>query len=444
MARQKSIGVRERLTSLMPAANVRALAREVGLVERARKVDSVPLLWSLVLGFAVGKERTIAAVRRAYEKATNKTLAPSTFYDRFTPELVRFLQRVLESVLDQVARPTGVARAYLAAFKDVIAIDATVIRLHDLLAGTYRGCRTNHTKAALKLHVVMSARGGGPRSVKITEERKNDGRTLIVGRWVEQKLLLFDLGYFRYQLFDCIARNKGYFVSRLKVNANPLIVAAHRAWRGQSVPIVGQRLQDVLARLQRKVLDVEIEADFSRRIYAGKRSRATRRFRLVGVFDDETGQYHLYVTNLPADRFPAEAVAAIYRARWAVELLFKSLKSDFALEDLRSTKKHVVDALVYATVLTWVASTSVRDLVANHVGAEARRLTRLRWTRVFRACADDILAVLLAPPRHGRRRAAFLEAFLLAEALDPHRNRSSLLEDADHGRPARRRQPKVA
>ena len=444
MARRKSIGVRERLTTLMPPARMRALAQEVGLVKRQRKVDPVALLWSLILGFALGKERTITALRRAFEKATNTSLVPSSFYDRFTPALVRFLVRVLESVLDKVAEPTRAAQHYLAAFKDVVAIDSTVIRLHDLLAGTYRGCRTNHTKAALKLHVVMSARGGGPRRVKITEERKNDGRTLTVGKWVEQKLLLFDLGYFRYQLFDCIARNKGFFLSRLKVNANPLITATHRAWRGQSVPIVGQRLRDVLGRLQRKVLDVEIEANFSRRQYAGKRSGATGSFRLIGVFNEETAQYHLYVTNLPADGFPAEAVAAIYRARWAVELLFKSLKSDYALEDMPSSRKHIVDALVYATVLTWVVSHAVRDLLAAHVGAEARRITSLRWTTVFRVCADDLLAVLLLPPRHGRLRAAALESLLLAEALDPHRNRATLLEDADHGRPARRRHPKAA
>ncbi len=184
MARRRPIGPRERLTSLMPAASVRALAREVGLAKQARKVDLVPLRWSLVLGFGVGKERTIAAVRRALERAKSTTLAPSALHDRFTPELVRLLQRVHESVHDQVTRPTGVARAYLAAFEDVVAIDAMVIRLHDLLAGAYRGCRTNHPKAALEMNVVMSALGA-PGSDRISEERKNDGRPLIVGRRVE-------------------------------------------------------------------------------------------------------------------------------------------------------------------------------------------------------------------------------------------------------------------
>lgn len=39
------------------------------------------------------------------------------------------------------------------------------------------------------------------------------------------RLLLFDLGYFRYQLFDAIGRQGGYFLTRLKQNANPEIIA---------------------------------------------------------------------------------------------------------------------------------------------------------------------------------------------------------------------------
>jgi IS4 transposase len=98
-----------------------------------------------------------------------------------------------------------------------------------LLEKAFPACRTNHTKAALKAHVVLGVRGNGDHSVKVTSERVHDGPVFTVGPWVRDKLLLFDLGYFRYQLFDCIARNKGFFLSRLKVNANPLITATHGA-----------------------------------------------------------------------------------------------------------------------------------------------------------------------------------------------------------------------
>ncbi|RMG15977.1 MAG: hypothetical protein D6731_07210, partial [Planctomycetota bacterium] len=148
-----------------------------------------------MFGFAFGGERTLAALRRAYQTATGKSLVPSAFRDRFDASLVRYVQAAVGLVLDRLAEPTRALAGELAAFKEVLVTDATVIRLHDLLAKAFPGCRTNHTKAALKLHIVMRVNGNGPKSVKVTSERKNDGRVLQVGKWVRDRLLLFDLGY---------------------------------------------------------------------------------------------------------------------------------------------------------------------------------------------------------------------------------------------------------
>ena len=435
MARTKSIGLRDRLTSLFPNRNLWTLARESGFVVRTRKIEPPAFVWALVFGFAFGGERTLAALRRAYETATKTTLVPSAFYDRFDASLVRFLQAVVGQLLDGLTQPSHALAGEWAAFKEVVATDATVIRLHDFLAKTFPGSRTNHSKAALKLHVVMTVNGNGPKSVKVTSGKRNDGKVFGVGKWVKDRLLLFDLGYYRYQLFDCIRRNGGYFVSRLKVNANPLVVAVHRQWRGASIPLVGERLQDVIARLTREEIDAEIEVQFKRRRYAGKRSSACERFRLVGVRNEETGCYHLYVTNLPADRFPANEIAAIYRARWTVELLFKQLKSDFGLEQMPSRKKHVVLALVYAAIVTWVASRELLLAVRQLLGTEGRRVTDGRWTRLLRTWAALLLVVVTSPPRHGRELARTIEFALLAEGPDPHRNRLSLVEEVENGIP---------
>jgi len=41
-----------------------------------------------------------------------------------------------------------------------------------------------------------------------------------LGPWLKGCILLLDIGYFKYLFFDRIVRYGGYFVSRLKVNAN--------------------------------------------------------------------------------------------------------------------------------------------------------------------------------------------------------------------------------
>jgi len=41
-----------------------------------------------------------------------------------------------------------------------------------------------------------------------------------LGPWLKGCILLLDIGYFKYLFFDRIVRYGGYFVIRLKVNAN--------------------------------------------------------------------------------------------------------------------------------------------------------------------------------------------------------------------------------
>jgi putative transposase len=324
----------------------------------------------------------------------------------------------------------GVARGLegpLAAFRDVVLTDSTVIRLHDLLEKRFPACRTNHTKAALKAHTIMSVRGVGEQSVKVTAEREHDGPVFRVGPWVRDHLLMFDLGYFRYQLFACIGRNGGYFLTRLKANANPTIVAVNRNHRGRAIPLVGQRLRDVADRMQRQVLDVEVEVRFPRRRYAGRVHRDTQRLRVVGLLDRTTGEYHLYVTNVPTEKLAAEDVGIVYSLRWQVELLFKELKSHYRIEDMPSSKRVVVEVLLYAALLTMVISRRLLALVRQRLAAMADRLPEQRWAAVFVSVAHDLLTVATRPLSEVRPLLCRLERVLLHEAVDPNAARQGLL-----------------
>jgi len=433
MARSKCIDVQEVLTSLISARRLNRLARETGVVVRNRKVKALALFWSLVLGFGAGSERTLAGLRRHFEQASGVTLVPSAFYLRFTPALARLLKTVLVEVLDKVSEQTGALKGPLSAFRDVVAIDATVIRLHDLLAKAFPACRTNHTRAAVKLHAVMSVTGKGPRSVKLTSERVHEGPVLRAGRWVEGRLLLFDLGYYRFQLFACIERCKGYFVTRLKDRANPTITAVHCRWRGASIPLVGQRLADVLPRLKRQVLDVEVELTFKRRSYNGKRSVARARFRLVGVRNPGGEGYHLYLTNVPPEQLSAEDIAATYAARWMIELVFRELKRHYRLDQVPSAKRHVVEALLYAALLALVVSRQLLAALRQRSNQPDDRLPEERWAALFAQFAQHMLWLLLSPRAERRPFAKALARVLAAEAVDPNCSRRRLLARVESG-----------
>jgi IS4 transposase len=428
MARTKTIGIKKVLTELLPRRQLQRLAEEVGLTKRRRKVEVHPLFWTLVLGFGAGRERTIAGLRRAYEKATGCQLVASAFYDRFTPALTRLLRTVAGILIAKVAEPARSLAGPLAAFRDVVLTDSTVIRLHDLLKKAFPACRTNHTQAALKLHTVMSATGAGPRSIKLTAERAHDGPVFTVGKWVKDRLLLFDLGYFRFQLFSCIERNGGYFIVRLKKSADPVVVAVHRCWRGRAVPMVGRRVSEFLDRLQRQTLDVEVEVSFKRRAYGGVRHKDRQHFRLVGVRDPLTHEYHLYLTNIPPSRLTPSDIAQTYAARWVIELFFRELKTHYRAEDMPSAKRPIVEALIYAVLITFVVSRALLAALRRKLGSLASRVREERWAGLFADAALDILRVLVWRPGAAAHLSRRLDATLLHEALDPNVGRRLLLQ----------------
>ncbi|BCV22456.1 transposase [Moorella sp. Hama-1] len=180
-----------------------------------------------------------------------------------------------------------------------------------------------------------------------------------------------------------ITRNGGHFVSRLKQTANPTIVSVLRKYRGQAIDLAGKSLQDVLPHLKREVLDVLVEISFKRRSYKEKASLAKETYRLIGILDQGTNEYHLYLTSLSPEQISAEDVAILYGARWSVELIFKELKRIYQLDVINSGKDDVVESLVLVAMLALVVSHRVLNFMRRIVPEKGNRWTPMRWAEAF-------------------------------------------------------------
>ena len=92
--------------------------------------------------------------------------------------------------------------------------------------------------------------------------------------------------------------------------------------------------------------------------------------------------------------------ATIYRCRWEVELLFRELKTRYELDEFDTTKKHIVEILVYAALLSLITSRTLLNLATAAVRADGRRRSENlpgttdppRATRYCHATGGDVLA----------------------------------------------------
>jgi hypothetical protein len=149
------------------------------------------------------------------------------------------------------------------------------------------------------------------------------------------------------------------------------------------------------------------------------------------VRDPVTNEYHLYMTNIAADRLTAEEVAQVYAARWEVELLFKELKSHYRIADLPSSNRAVVESLLYAAILTLALSRRLLGEVRRKLRSTAKRLPEMRWAVIFNEIAKDLLGLLTYSKEESKPLERRLIRMLLHEAVDPNVSRPALLESIE-------------
>lgn len=365
MSGSKRSKIIEVLASAVPDKWIEAQGKALGVVQRRRKVDLVALVTVLILGQPPSKRRSLEGLRRAFELAAGARLARSSFHDRFTPQLATLIRLLALKLAERLASATcAQLRCAIEGVCNIFAIDATVFAGH-------------------KLHAVTNVVGTGARRVKLTDKDTHDVTVWKrIGKWVKGHLLIMDLGYYDFHLFWRIHQQGGFFLSRAKTNFNPTIVSSNRTHRGRAIAVKGAKLQDVLERMQRQVFDLTVEVVVNKRKYRGKRSRVQHQMRLVGIWNEAAGRYHMYLTNLGPDALKAEVVGEVYRLRWQVELMWMSLKSEGRLDQIPTNKASVFNALMWSSLAYVLAGRTLLNWLRERISGEQWVSTRL-FERVF-------------------------------------------------------------
>ncbi len=432
---------------LFPSHWLRRIGRETGAMQRHRQVDIVPFFWTLLLGPAGGRYRTLASLQRVFQLMGSCKLVTSAFLKRFHDGLVRFLRVCTERALAQQQQRIGVP-AIFRCFRDVLLVDSTLIAVTDALASLYPGPRKNTCPAAIKVNTIYSITTGTVTKLTIAPGTRAETRFLRIGKEIQGKLLLFDLGYFSYSAFERIDFHGGFFISRMKKNANPVIVGERRVSSGRHRRLVGEKLWDVIGGLKRDLLDVDVEVIARRKLRSdnklGRKTETSRlRLRVVGVRNPDTGNHHVYITNVACETMTPEQIAIAYSNRWVVELLFRELKHCYGLRDFPSSDPNVVKALIYAALLRVALSRTALSILRRRLLGKrrdtgtafsmalehqvTRRTPELRAAEVFSTFAPFLLPEVLAKAGVIWERR-HLESLMFLSMLDPNKSRELLCD----------------
>jgi IS4 transposase len=177
-----------------------------------------------------------------------------------------------------------------------------------------------------------------PKVVWFTSAATNDHVLLSKLELSSDKIYVFDKGYSDYQSFKKFSDHEVGFVTRIKDNAVYEVIENNEIQEH----IHSGVLEDTIIELSVKQGNKEEKL----------------RLRKVRFYDRVLKREFEFLTNL--FEFRADMIAALYKIRWQIELLFKQLKQNFPLKYFLGDNENAIKIQIYCALIANLLMTVVQ------------------------------------------------------------------------------------
>jgi transposase len=218
----------------------------------------------------------------------------------------------------------------MEVIKKLFIVDSTVISLFkDILKVAGRPRKDGKSKGGIKAHVIIHAAELMPCLLRFTEGSRHDHTFLKHLNLPEGSYLVMDKGYTDYYQYAQWTERGIFFITRMKNNAK------------------FESLQEV---------DLPQDKDQE-------------------ILKDETITVH-YTLELEAS-----TIAAIYKYRWQIELLFKKLKQNFPLKYFLGDNQNAIEIQIWCALISLLLMEVIRkQLKRNWAFSNMVAITRFHLT----------------------------------------------------------------
>jgi IS4 transposase len=263
-----------------------------------------------------------ANTQHHYHLGTGK-LARSTLSDANTRRPPAIFEQVFASLAGTADRQTRQEGAVM-----VRLIDSSPIPLSKLCNWTTWNGRIR----GMKLHVVYDPIADVPTCTKVTPANVNDveiGQKTSISPGMTY---VFDKGYCRFDWWQKINDDGAFFVTRAKVNQR-LRAVQHRALR------------------KRKGDGFKIIADDEVKLVSKSNSRLPIPLRRIRVRREKAGLITLLTNDLTRS---AIEIAALYKSRWQIELLFRWIKQHLDVRKFLGLNENAIRLQLLAAMIAYL------------------------------------------------------------------------------------------
>jgi len=252
----------------------------------------------------------------------------STLADTNERRDYRIYEEFAKSMMQRARRAYANTELAIDVDNAVYALDASVI---DLTLSLFPWAKFRKTKGAIKLHAMLDLRGNIPAFLTITDGKVHDVKAAPQVPIEPDGIYVVDRGYVDFAWLWSIQQADAFFVTRLKKSIKWSRVISHPVDKS-----LGLRC------------DQEI-------LLSTKRLQAFYPIRLRRIsFRDETqGRTLVFLTNNFV--LPSETIAALYKARWEIELFFKWIKQNLRVKAFYGTSPNAVKTQIWIAMIVYLS-----------------------------------------------------------------------------------------
>ena len=373
------------------------------IIRHSRKFTAAGFLQTL-LSSAVTGLASLNQIAGDLKDRNHPGMARQSLHQRFDTRSTAFLMTVLCDLMQQ-RYSTAATAIGSSGIQRILIEDASSQVMPKSNADAFPAHGNHHGKTAgVKIDLAFDLLTGFVVSHSLhvaTEQDKSIGKEFVI-EVRRGDLVLRDMGYLSLSEFTAIEQREAWWLTRLPLTTGVMLVDGRslekylKSFRGYIID-----LDAIVGAQGNKCRLVAMRA--APEVSAARRAERRKKARDCGKDPCPKGLirygWHLMLTNLSKEQADVSQLAAIYRARWAVEIQFRAWKQALNLGKAlnRKSNEHHLQALVLAGMIAHQLGMRIAQRIGNMVGRAG-----LSYEKLY-----DLLAVRLVKARDPAEIAAF-------------------------------------
>ena len=323
-----------------------------GWHQRRSPLSPAQFVQTLVFGWLADPHASLGRLARM-AATVGAPITPQALSQRFTPAAVALLRGVLQDALGVLLQADAVVLPAMAHFPGGVYIqDSTQIAWHPDWMAVWVGAGTD---AALKVQVAWDLLTGALASGEVLAAQVADTSTATAnGPFPSGSVVIEDLGYLDGERMQVRHQQGVGTIIPLKAGLHVLTPSGQRldvvAWVHAQPQAVQERLVLVHGHPYR-LIAVPVSPEAAARKRAGLIAGASRAQQALPAQPYALAAWIVILTTVPPEQASAPQIAALLRARWQIELLFKLWKDQGQLDATRGWQPDRILTEWYAKLL---------------------------------------------------------------------------------------------